>query len=188
GVILSNVWQHVALTYNKSSGVARLLRNGEIVMQSNVGIFTPETTYNLFLGRRPAGNSAMSYTGLLDEVAIYDHALTQSELQSIYAAGSAGKCPVDTGGNRPPSISLIPNQAIMPGASTGPLSFTVTDAETPAEDLVIAGSSSNPALVPDANILLGGSGSNRSVDVTTVTNQTGTAIITLTVDDGQATG
>src|SRR6185436_10883604 len=31
GVILSNVWQHVALTYNKSSGVARLLRNGEIV-------------------------------------------------------------------------------------------------------------------------------------------------------------
>jgi hypothetical protein len=187
-VIVSNAWQHIALTYDKSSGIGRLYRNGEKVLESNVGVFTPETSYSLFLGRRPSGASAMSYTGLLDEVAIYDHALTQAELQSIYAAGSAGKCPVDTGGNRPPSISLIPNQTITQGASTGPLSFTVTDTETPAEDLVVTGSSSNPVLVPDANIYLSGSGSNRAVDVTAVTNQTGTAIITLTVSDGQAIG
>ena len=187
-LILANAWQHVALTYDKSSGVARLFRNGEIVLQSNVGIFTPETRYNLFLGRRPAGDSAMSYTGLLDEVAIYDHALAQSELQSIYAAGAAGKCLLGTAGNQRPSISVVPNQAIMPGASTGPLSFTVSDAETPAEDLVVTGSSSNPVLIPDANIYLSGSGSNRTVDATALPNQTGTAIIALTVSDGQAAG
>jgi len=186
GVILSNVWQHVALTYDKSSGVARLYRNGEVVLESNVGIFTPETRYNLFLGRRPAGDSTMSYLGLLDEAAIYDHPLAQTELQAIYDAGAAGKCPLNTGGNRSPSISAIPNQSIVQGTSTGPLPFTISDAEAPPDNLVLTPSSSNPTLIPTANIILSGSGTNRAVEVTAPTNQTGSATITLTVSDGQA--
>ena len=46
--------------------------------------------------------------------------------------------------------------------------------------------SSNPALVPAANIVFGGSGANRTVTITPAANQSGTATITLTVTDGTA--
>jgi hypothetical protein len=41
-------------------------------------------------------------------------------------------------------------------------------------------------LVPDANIVLGGSGASRTVTVTPASNQSGSATITLTVSDGTA--
>ena len=63
-----------------------------VVADSNLGVFEPETSYNLFLGRRPAGDGTTSFNGLLDEVAIYNRALSQTEIQGIYNAGSAGKC------------------------------------------------------------------------------------------------
>src|SRR5437773_99198 len=50
--------------------------------------------------------------------------------------------------------------------------------------LFLTGHSSNPGLVPDANILFGGSGSNRTVTLRPATNQFGSATITLTVSDG----
>src|SRR5207247_1980209 len=45
-------------------------------------------------------------------------------------------------------------------------------------------SSSNQGLVPNANIIFGGSGSDRSVTIMPATNQFGTTTITLTVTDG----
>ena len=44
-----------------------------------------------------------------------------------------------------------------------------------------------PTLVPLANIVLGGSGANRTVTVTPAANQSGTATITVTVSDGTLT-
>src|SRR5438094_981082 len=49
---------------------------------------------------------------------------------------------------------------------------------------MVSGHSSNPGLVPDANILFGGSGSNRTVTLKPATNQFGSTTITLTVRDG----
>jgi hypothetical protein len=82
-----------------------------------------------------------------------------------------------------PIISTIPNQTIPFGGNTGALPFTVGDVETPAASLVVSASSSNPTLVPVANIVLGGSGATRTVTVTAAANQAGTATITLTVAD-----
>lgn len=53
--------------------------------------------------------------------------------------------------------------------------------------LTIAASSSNTGLVPDNQIVVSGSGANRTVTVTPVANATGTATITLTVNDGGLT-
>jgi hypothetical protein len=92
GTLLANRWQHVALTYDKETGQALLYRNGEIVAESNLGSFTPETSYDLYLGRRPAGDARLSYVGLLDEVTIYDRALTGLEIARIANAGNRGKC------------------------------------------------------------------------------------------------
>src|SRR5438477_8752397 len=89
-----------------------------------------------------------------------------------------------TEGNQPPSISNIPDQTITENSSTGPISFTVSDAETNAESLVVTGSSSNPTLLPDSNLIFGGSGSNRTVTATPAANQFGSATVTVRVSDG----
>src|SRR6266496_2206981 len=184
GMLNAGVGQHVAVTYDKTSGQARLYLNGAVVADSNLGIFKPETSGNLFLGRRPAGNGTMSYNGLLDEVSIYSRALADTEIQSIYNAGAAGKCANNPGQNQPPTISNIPDQFVPEDGETGPIAFTVNDAETAPGSLAVSGSSSNPTLVPNANIVFGGSGANRTVNVAPATNQTGNAIITVTVSDG----
>src|SRR5207245_4885122 len=84
----------------------------------------------------------------------------------------------------PHTRSYITNQTISATSSTGPLAFTVSDAQTPLTSLTVSASSSNPTLVPNANIVLGGSGGNRTVTVTPASSQVGTATITLTVSDG----
>jgi formylglycine-generating enzyme required for sulfatase activity len=87
-------------------------------------------------------------------------------------------------GNTAPTISDIAAQTITAGNNTGALAFTVGDAQTAAGSLTVSGSSSNTTLVPNANIVFGGSGANRTVTVTPASSQTGTATITVTVSDG----
>jgi hypothetical protein len=82
-----------------------------------------------------------------------------------------------------PTISDIPDQNLQQNSSTGPLPFTIGDAETPAQNLTLNGNSSNPGLVPNGNIVFGGSGSNRTVQVTPIAVAAGTATITVTVTD-----
>jgi len=92
-VISANTFQHVALTYDKDSGVATLYKDGAIVKQDNLGSFTPQTSFDLFFGERPYPPGLVAYyQGIMDEVELFDRALSQSEIQSIYYAGSAGKC------------------------------------------------------------------------------------------------
>jgi uncharacterized repeat protein (TIGR03806 family) len=86
----------------------------------------------------------------------------------------------------PPFISSIPDVTINSNSSTGPISFTIGDATVPADSLVLTAASSNPTLVPNSNIVFGGSGSNRTVNVTLAAGQGGTATITVSVDNGQA--
>jgi formylglycine-generating enzyme required for sulfatase activity len=87
-------------------------------------------------------------------------------------------------GNSAPTISDIAAQTITAGNNTGAIAFTIGDAQTAAGSLTLSGSSSNTTLVPNANIVFGGSGANRTVTVTPASSQTGTATITVTVSDG----
>lgn len=86
--------------------------------------------------------------------------------------------------NDRPTITSISNQTIDEDSTAGPISFTVGDVESSAGTLTLTGSSSNPALVPNGNVVFGGSGSSRSVTVTPLADQFGSAQITVTVSDG----
>jgi 5'-nucleotidase len=88
--------------------------------------------------------------------------------------------------NDAPTISAIADQTIEVGQSTGALTFSIADLDNAVGALTITASSSNTTLVPVANIVIGGSGANRTVTVTPAANQTGTATITLDVFDGIA--
>jgi hypothetical protein len=85
-------------------------------------------------------------------------------------------------GNTPPVISGPTNQTVRVNQSTGPLPFTVLDAEDPATNLMVYGFSSDPTIVPATNILFGGSSSARTVAVTAA-GQAGSASITVWVAD-----
>jgi hypothetical protein len=86
--------------------------------------------------------------------------------------------------NTPPTISAIADQTIAADTATGALAFTIGDIDTAASSLTLSGGSSNTTLVPNENIVFGGSGVSRTVTVTPATGQSGTATITVTVSDG----
>ncbi|MEK0449114.1 MAG: hypothetical protein RL088_1382 [Verrucomicrobiota bacterium] len=86
-----------------------------------------------------------------------------------------------------PTIAAPANQSISENSATSALAYTVGDDFTAAASLTVTKASSNTTLVPAANIVLGGSGANRTVTVTPALNQSGTTTITLTVSDGVLT-
>ena len=87
--------------------------------------------------------------------------------------------------NTAPVIGAIPDQNVDQDKSTAPRLFSVSDRESAAGTLMLTGSSDNTTLVPDANIVFGGSGGARTVTVTPAPGQYGTATITVTASDGE---
>jgi len=86
--------------------------------------------------------------------------------------------------NQAPTVSPVANVGLPVNTASGALPFTVGDAETAAGTLTVTRTTSNATLLPLGNIVLGGSGANRTVTVTPAAGQTGVAIVTLTVTDG----
>lgn len=86
--------------------------------------------------------------------------------------------------NVAPTISAIAAQTIQEDTPTAELSFVVGDSETTAANLTVSATSSNLALIPNANLLLSGANGNRTLVATPAANQSGTAVITITVSDG----
>jgi len=86
GLMTINNFQHVALTYDKSTGIAVLYRNGVAVQTQSLGDFTPQTSYPLYFGIRRSDLSGGSFQGEIDELSLYNRALSADEIQKIYAA------------------------------------------------------------------------------------------------------
>ncbi|HZD58153.1 MAG TPA: Ig-like domain-containing protein, partial [Anaerolineales bacterium] len=81
-----------------------------------------------------------------------------------------------------PTVSSIPGQSSAEDVPVT-LSFDIADVETPAADMVLTAVSSNPAIVPDNQVVLGGAGTSRTVTITPLSNQSGSTTITVSVYD-----
>ncbi|GIK36958.1 MAG: hypothetical protein BroJett011_07910 [Chloroflexota bacterium] len=141
----------------------------------------------------PNENISLAGTGLTRTVTI-SPALNQTGSTTITLRVDDGEGTASTSFlltvspfNNPPTISNLSDQVANEDTTLGPLAFSIDDVETAADDLFVSGSSSDPTLVPEENIVFGGAGIDRTVTVTPTANQFGTAIITLTVDDGGKT-
>ena len=170
-------WTHVAFAYDGANVKGYL--NG-------IQQFITSETSNIQVRNSPLlfgvdSELGQGFIGQLDEVRIYNRALTQAEIQMDMNTPIGG---TTSPSNTAPTITAIANQTTTVGAAVGPLSFTVGDAETTAGSLIVTGSSSNTTLVPNGNIVFGGSNANRTVTVTPAPNQAGIANITVTVNDG----
>ena len=106
GAVPFDTLTHVAVTYDKSSGMAYLYVNGAIVGSGNLGNFPLQTATDLYLGYRPPGvpYGPDTFTGVMDEPSLYNRALSQAEIQSIYNAGSAGKTLAPSPPPQPPPV------------------------------------------------------------------------------------
>lgn len=85
--------------------------------------------------------------------------------------------------NLRPLITTPANRTVHAATNGTWFVFSVGDAETAAAGLAVSGISSNPTLVPQTGIVLGGSGSNRTAGIFPAPDQWGSAMITLTVTD-----
>jgi hypothetical protein len=93
-LVAVNRFQHVALTFDKSSGLTTLYLNGVPVAQQTFASVTPATTGDLYLGYGTmwGGYGGSRWAGQLDEVTLYNRALTDGEIYLIRQAGHNGKC------------------------------------------------------------------------------------------------
>lgn len=89
-----------------------------------------------------------------------------------------------TNNNTPPTISGFTNVITTDTSGSTVLNFTVGDAETPAGALVVTATSSNQAVMPDSNLVPGGSGANRTLTLTPTGGALGVVPILVTVTDG----
>jgi DNA-directed RNA polymerase subunit RPC12/RpoP len=85
GTVVRDEFQFVALTYDRKSGEAKLYCNGEVVAEQNMGHFAPQTSYDLYLGKRPlTQGESYVFKGLLENAAVYNRALSEEEIQADY--------------------------------------------------------------------------------------------------------
>jgi hypothetical protein len=174
GVFAANVWVHVALTYDKVSGWARLYRNGVLAAEQNLGVFMVQTTLPLELGARRRDN--LYYQGSLDEISLYKRPLTMGEVAAIYAAGATGKNPADD--NLPPVANAGPDVQVFTAGGTATLAGTVSDDGKPLGGTLAAQWSKvdGPGTVTFANA---------SAATTTATfSAAGTYVLRLDANDG----
>jgi hypothetical protein len=91
--ILLNTYTHVAVTYDGTT--MSIYINGSLDASKTTTIGTlNQNSLPLTIG-----GGAADFAGAVDELEIYNRALSQTEIQSIYNADSAGKC--RTGSNFP---------------------------------------------------------------------------------------
>jgi hypothetical protein len=108
--------------------------------------------------------------------------VNDGDLDSPPATVSINVTPVNDG----PAISGISDRTIPVNSTAGPIPFTLDDVDNDPASLVVSANSDNPTLVPVPDIVLGGSGADRTITITPAANQFGTTTITLTVSDGLA--
>jgi hypothetical protein len=122
--LVYNQWWHVAGTLDGSLGTLSLYTNGSLAAQSNTtirpfGALIPSESPGVGIGNVNDGGNVFPFVGDIDEIALYNRALSLAEIQAIYNAGSAGKCLLSS-----PTITSQPtNAAVLAG---GTATFSVT--------------------------------------------------------------
>lgn len=86
-------WHHVGVVVaHGDSLVVKVFVDGDVVSP----IMAPRAETVEEMTPRIGGNGDRAFHGVLDEIAVYSRALKRTEIVAVWAAGEAGKCPVDS--------------------------------------------------------------------------------------------
>ncbi len=183
-VVSLNVFTHLAAVYRQNPPAMEIYVNGVLQAGTTNGScsFINQNDTPVQIGKRIDSGSTAFFDGIIDEASIYNRALSASEIQSIYNAGSAGKCKEC----EPPTVDAGEDQTICPGASvqiggdqtgsggTGTLTFSWE----PIDGLSDA-TAANPTATPAST-------TTYTVTVTDANECAATDEVTVTVEDNQA--
>lgn len=121
-VIADNTWHHVA-GVRRADGTREIWVDGVLENTRSEAMGNTDSDNALYIGDED-GSGHYSFTGLVDEVEVFNRALSALEIQAIYNAGSAGKCKC-----QPPTITtLAANQNVLwpPNHKMVPVNVSVT--------------------------------------------------------------
>jgi YVTN family beta-propeller protein len=109
-----NTWAHFAGTYDGTTGTFNLYINGQLA-GTGQGSLGPITSAPLIIG---GSGTCAPFAGRIDEVQIYNRALTATEIQSIFDASNTG-LPVYIANENSNNVSVVNNktntvQALIP--------------------------------------------------------------------------
>ena len=102
----------------------------------------------------------------------------------IAACGSSGsrKMPTPMATNTAPTISAIADRSVDQDTVI-PVEFGVTDRESDVGRLTLTATTDSGAVFPADGVMLGGSGTTRTLTLTPLEATTGSSVITLTLTD-----
>jgi len=87
-------WHHVALVWSNNGVTVTGYFDGVQKFATTSNPYFPSTFPDVRIGTGYDLSSQRSWGGLVDELEMFDRALSQVEIQTIFNAGSAGKCKV----------------------------------------------------------------------------------------------
>jgi|GEM_PF-3432779 len=86
--VMMNSWQHVAMTWSDTNGVLRVYHNGQEVsyslLLSGLGAVEDDSTHPYTIGGRSDLSPGCFFDGKIDEVYIWDRAMTSAQIQDRY--------------------------------------------------------------------------------------------------------
>jgi len=130
-VRLLNTWYHVASVYNASAGTLSVYVNGALdngVLSGPIPIAQVNQAVNVNIGRRTGG---YNFIGTIDEVRIYNRALSQTEIQTDM------NTPV--GGTPPPPDTIPPTVSVSAPSDGAILAGTVSISAAAADNVGVMG-------------------------------------------------
>jgi subtilase family serine protease len=181
-------WYHVAYTFDDPSDRQVLYLNGVAVTAGTVTKSIAYDNHPLLIGADTENGveGSFPFPGLIDEASIFGRALSQTEIQSIFNAGSNGKCAPGS----IQSLSFTPNPVNGGQSSTGTVRLTTA---APAGGTVVNLSSNISIATVPPSLTISEGQTTGTVSVTTLvpmsdttalitaSNQTGVTSANLTV-------
>jgi PKD repeat protein len=204
--IPENTWTHIAVSIDPQTIVLYINGQENTKMTHDIDMNLNQSQ-PLILGGLSYHPTSNSYCGLMDDVRLWQVVRTQSQIESHmnmrlqgnetglsgywHFKDNAANDHNDATDNHgiihkdAPMISMIPDQYTSEDIPLENIEFSVSDLQTNASDLYVFVHSSDETLIPQSNLLLSGTKKKRYLQIMPSPNESGTCMITISVDDGE---
>ena len=136
-------WHHLAGVRDTAAGRFELYVDGALVASKSApfdALGPVDPVANTVIGQLGPQFNGQFFQGLIDEVEIYNRALSASEIQAIFNAGSAGKCkPLSTcvtWSSSDPAVATIDPTGLATGVSPEDLDHAFKDPPRSSEQIL----------------------------------------------------
>ena len=162
GYLSANKWQHLVITHD-ADGLSRSYVDGVLTNTTQSGQVNYTGSRFLRLGQSNSGNY---WNGSMDEVAIYNRALTQDEIKNIYTSGTAGFC------------NLTDDSQSIVTATTSPI--LANNMDTATVNVILRDIFGSVLVGHSVSLNISGEGNTITSTLPVQTNQNGEASFTFT--------